>query len=142
MIRIKFKTLKNIENTIVCLFFSYDQQTHWQISTELKPWLLYVLRQVQINIKFDHTSSLIRLQAFGRLRPVVSLLGLISHSDQIWWLNWFDQTFCWFIFWYSSFFVGFFKFFFLFVWNFLLGFCAWHIIMLQTTTCRMLIVIL
>ena len=30
------------------------------------------------NIKFDYTNSIIRPQAFGRLRPVVSLLGLIN----------------------------------------------------------------
>ena len=38
-------------------------------TTEFKPGLTYAMRQAQVNIKFDHTTSIIRPQAFGRMRP-------------------------------------------------------------------------
>ena len=37
---------------------------------------------LKFNKRVDHTSSVIRPQTFGRLRPVSSLIGPISHNRQ------------------------------------------------------------
>ena len=39
------------------------------------------LDKLKLNKRVDRTNSIIRPQAFGRLRPVLSLLGFISQSQ-------------------------------------------------------------
>ena len=41
----------------------------------------FLFLETSSSFKFDHTNSIIRLQAFGRLRQISSLLGLISQPQ-------------------------------------------------------------
>ena len=73
--------LKYITYVIRVLNYKFCQRKQWRKSTEPKPWLSCAVKQAKVNIRFDHTNSIIRPQAFIRLRPVSSWLGHISQSQ-------------------------------------------------------------
>ena len=58
-----------------------DQQNCQRKSAEQKPGLPHAINKLKFNKRVDHTNSITRPKAFGRLRPVSSLLGLISQSQ-------------------------------------------------------------
>ena len=59
----------------------YKKQKHRLKSAEQKRGLLFAMIQTQVLQRVDHANSILRSEAFGRLRPVTSLLGFISQSQ-------------------------------------------------------------